>query len=361
MWRTLRNSLIWLPEYLKQHLRISRSAPQHVFFCICDHFEPYNNRADSVTAFNRIRKWVDCYPAIVEKFRDSSGNWLKYSFFYPQEEYTEADINLLATLCRAGYGEVEVHLHHDNDTSDNLRRTLLDFKNTLHEKHGLLSRDAVSGNISYGFIHGNWALDNSRKDGRWCGVNDEITILQETGCYADFTLPSAPSETQTSKINSIYYATDDPTRPKSHNSGHNVKVGGQGKGLLMVQGPLGLNWQRRKIGILPTLENGGIYPGLPVTKDRVRCWLNERVRIDGVEDIIFIKIYNHGAFEEMSELFLKRGGLATLLSCLTETCAENNHLLHFVTAREMVNVIRGLENGQHPQDNLMNYRYILSP
>ena len=59
-------------------------------------------------------------------------------------------------------------------------------------------------------------------DGRCCGVNDEIDILRETGCYADFTLPSSPSPTQTRKINSIYYAVDDPLEPKSHDWGTDV-------------------------------------------------------------------------------------------------------------------------------------------
>ena len=77
-------------------------------------------------------------------------------------------------------------------------------------RHGLLACDRRTGRPAYGFIHGNWALDNSRPDGRWCGVNNELDVLRETGCYADFTFPSAPSPTQPRKINSIYYAVDDP-------------------------------------------------------------------------------------------------------------------------------------------------------
>ena len=37
----------------------------------------------------------------------------------------------------------------------------------------------------FGFIHGNWCLDNSRADGRWCGLNNELILLRELGCYAD--------------------------------------------------------------------------------------------------------------------------------------------------------------------------------
>ncbi|MFC1831685.1 hypothetical protein ACFL0S_06655 [Thermodesulfobacteriota bacterium] len=39
-------------------------------------------------------------------------------------------------------------------------------------------------------------MDNLRPPGRWCGVNNEIDILHEMGCYADFTLLSVPSDTQ---------------------------------------------------------------------------------------------------------------------------------------------------------------------
>ena len=46
----------------------------------------------------------------------------------------------------------------------------------------------------FGFAPRNWALCNARRDGRWCGVNDELGVLRRTGCYADFTLPSATGE-----------------------------------------------------------------------------------------------------------------------------------------------------------------------
>lgn len=360
MLSSMRNSLIWLPEYIKQCLFSASIETKHVYFCVCDHFEPYNNKPDQATAYKRIKKWVDLYPGIVDSFKDSDGNKFRYSFFYPQEEYSKSDMSLLAELCVGGYGEVEIHLHHDNDTSKNLRYSLLDFKNKLHEYHGLLPIDKLNGNVSYGFIHGNWALDNSRRDGRWCGVNDELTILQETGCYADFTMPSAPHETQTRKINSIYYATDDPLRPKSHNTGTNVKVGNTGEGLLMVQGPLGLNWSNRKYGIIPRIENGGLYPKHPVTKDRIACWLNDRVMVEGVDDVIFVKLYNHGAYEEMIKQFLQRGGLATLLESLIEICAERGLFLHFVTAREMVNVILAMESGNPSHENLTDFRYTIN-
>src|SRR5207247_2261842 len=109
----------------------------------------------------------------------------------------------------------------------------------------------------YGFIHGNMALANSRKDPSFCGVNEEIRILKETGCYADFSMPTAPCVSQTRKVNSIYYATNVPGLPKSHNWGVDVETGRPPSGdLMMIQGPLAFDWHNRKFGILDLPEPG---------------------------------------------------------------------------------------------------------
>ena len=77
--------------------------------------------------------------------------------------------------------DVEIHLHHRHDTSQSLQDKLEHYRETLFHRHGLLAKGAA-GQITYGFIHGNWALDNSHPQGDHCGVNDEISILRETGC-----------------------------------------------------------------------------------------------------------------------------------------------------------------------------------
>src|SRR6202042_3079894 len=116
--------------------------------------------------------WGRDYPKMLGEFRDSDGRPPRHTFFYPMEQYVESDLEILAELCKAGYGEVEIHLHHQNDNAENLRTNLLEYKTMLASKHGLLARDQ-SGEIAYGFIHGDWALDNSLPDGSCCGVNNE--------------------------------------------------------------------------------------------------------------------------------------------------------------------------------------------
>lgn len=356
------STLHWLPHYLwrgcTRNVIRKPARPRHVYFCICDHFEPYWKGASAAVARKRIRHWIDEYPKVADRHPDSKGEVLKYSFFYPEEEYRAEDMNALAELCHAGYGEVEIHIHHDNDTADNLRRILLDYKRRLHERHGLLSIDRTSEDIAYGFIHGNWALDNSLPDGRCCGVNNEISILLETGCYADFTMPSAPCPTQTRKVNSIYWAVDNPQRPKSHDWGVDVQVGLQNEGLLMVQGPLGLNWSRRKLWLLPRIDGSGLMASNPPGRERVRLWLAQGVHVKGAEEHIFIKLHAHGAQEGTLRMLFADKGLERLLARMSSEVREMGAELHFASAREVANIIVALAEGSRAApDTMRDWRY----
>ncbi len=246
---------------------------------------------------------------------------------------------MLAGLCRLGLGEVEIHLHHDGDTSENLERTLLTAKEMLARRHGLLARDRQTGALRYGFVHGVWALDNARPDGRCCGVNDEIEILGRTGCYADFTLPSAPDPTQTRKINSIYYAIDDPRRPKSHDWGIDAGTGPvPGGALMLIQGPLVLNWRRRKWGILPRIENGCLQGNQPPDLDRVHAWLRARVQVPARPDWYFVKLHTHGAPEGNQRVLLGEPMEAFHRTLARKAGEDPNFHFHYVTAREMYNL-----------------------
>jgi hypothetical protein len=282
------------------------------------------------------------YPKLVEKHFDSKGRHPQHTFFYPQEQYRKEHLDKLAKLCKAGYGDVEIHLHHDNDTAEALKNKLETFKKQLHS-HGLLSVNE-KGVIEYGFIHGNWALDNSRKDGRWCGVNNEIQVLKETGCYADFTMPSAPHETQTKKINSIYYATGAPGKPKSHNSGVDVEVGKPPSGdLMIIQGPLALNWKARKWGLIPKIENGDITGANPPTPERIDIWVKQHIHVKGEPNWIFVKIHTHGTQERHhASLFGEAAG--DMYSYLENKYNDGiNYCLHYMTSRQMYSVIKKIE------------------
>jgi hypothetical protein len=335
----LKNIHLWLPRYL---LRRPPPAvtPTHVFFCFVDHYEPLWNKGSRHQGLERVKHWFENYPRMADNFRDADGRPPQHTFFYPAEEYVPEYLDLLAQLCGQGYGETEVHLHHDNDTAENLKATLNSFKAEL-EQHGFLS------NGRYGFIHGNWSLDNSRADGRWCGVNNELQVLRDTGCYADFTLPSAPSECQTRKINSIYYATDDPQRPKSHDTGVDVRVGGKASGdLMIVQGPLALNWSRRRFGLLPRIENSEVAHNAPAVADRVDNWVAQRIGVIDKPDWVFVKVHTHGCQEMNFSAALGTSATEMHQHLHKKYNDGTNFVLHYVTAREVFNLIKAAEAGQ---------------
>jgi len=352
-----RNALGWTPDYVRGRLR--RRLPRHglidVMFCFVDHYEPRWRRADHETEVRRVQRWVEDYPRLCRGHVDADGCAPKHSFFYPEEEYRPEHIDRLASLCTAGYGEIEVHLHHDADTSEGLRAKLRRFTRVLHEQHGALARHPDGDRLAWGFIHGNWALDNARPDGRWCGVNDELRVLAAEGCYADFTLPSAPDPCQTRWVNRIYYAEDDPMRPRSHERGTPVRVGGRPTGdLMIVQGPLGWDWQDRRVGVLPRLENADIRSAQAPTPARVDRWIRTAVGIEGRPEWVFVKIHTHGTQEGDMDTLLGEP-VDAMFRHLEERYNDGRRFrLHYVSAREMYNIIKAGEAGL--RDNPGLYR-----
>lgn len=355
-----KNMHLWLRSYLRRPRTERPSGLMHVVFCFVDHFEPRWGNADVETECRRVDEWCRRYATLAARHRDADGCPPRHTFFYPEEEYRAEHLDKLVTLCAEGCGEIEVHLHHDRDTAAGLREKLTRFARELCERHGALPREPVTGNPQFAFIHGNWCLDNARPDGRWCGVNNELVVLQEAGCYADFTLPSAPSETQTSKINSIYYAIDDPERPKSHDNGVDVAVRGVPVGnLMIVQGPLALNWRRRKWGLLPRIENGDIRANALPSPDRVDLWVRQHIHVLHRPEWIFIKVHTHGTQECDMEALLG-DPVDSMFSYLERAYNDGQrYALHYVSAREMYNIIKAAEAGLAGNPN--DYRNYLVP
>jgi hypothetical protein len=348
-WKVRERSLDrWLFPYWRQARKRRPPAPGepvHLLLCIADHYEPLVGRAPAATGRERVERWRRDYPRLFSHFRDSDGRPPRHSFFFPPEEYAPEHLDALAELCRQGLGEVEIHLHHDRDTPEGLRQALTAWRDLLAERHRLLSRRRDDGRLAYGFIHGNWALCNSRPDGRWCGVNNELDILRETGCYADFTLPSAPSTTQVPKINSIYYAVNRPG-PCSHATGLDVGSGKQPDGsLLLIQGPLLLDWRRRKWGLFPRIENGCLQDCQPPRGRRIDLWLRARVQVPARPDWFFVKLHTHGAPEWNADVLLGDEGKRFHEALAERAARDSAFRYHYVTAREMYNLVRAAESG----------------
>lgn len=361
-WRARRWIAAWLTHSGRQFVRRRRRAksPRHVLFAFVDHFEPRWRNCTYEVEVARVDRWCKDYPRLCEGMVDADGVRPQHTFFYPEEEYRPEHLDALSHLCAAGYGEIEVHLHHDNDTDAGLREKLRHFTRVLHQKHGALSKDPATGALRWAFIHGNWALDNSRPDGRWCGVNNEISILSEEGCYADFTFPSAPDATQPATVNAIYYATDDPTRPRSHDRGARVRVGGSPKDeLMIIQGPLGANWTSRKYGIFPRLENADVRFTQPPSPSRIDSWIRTGIGVVGRPEWIFVKIHTHGTQEPDMPILLGEPTRRMLAHLQGRYNDGVDYCLHYVSSREMYNIAKAAEAGR--TGNPAEYRDFLLP
>jgi hypothetical protein len=270
---------------------------------------------------------------------DASGQCPQYSFFYPQEEYRRELLDGIAEMVHLGVGDVEVHLHHDNEKHDSFVKKVTEYCRQLSETHGLLHQQ--DGRTVFGFIHGNWALDNSRPDGKWCGLNGEIALLRDLGCYADFTMPSTPSATQARIVNQIYWCTNDPNnRPKSFDRGIKATVGGGRQGdLLMITGPLGLRFGGR---LMPRIETGELAGYDLPTVLRVRRWFDLAPTIGSD---LFLKLYTHGAQERNLEPLLN-GGLASIYNWLAEEADRRGIEIHWATAWQMYQAVNALIHGR---------------
>ena len=339
----------WLASYLRRLPKSRLPGPEeevHVLLCIADHYEPRAGGPTDDIARARVERWRREYPRGFDRFADSDGRKPRHTFFFPAEEYEPEWLDSLAELCALGYGEVEIHLHHDRDTPDGLRRKLAEFRDLLAGRHGLLGRHKKTGEVGFAFIHGNWALCNPLPDGRLCGVDQELGILREAGCFVDMTMPSAPNVTQTSKINQIYYASDIPGRSCSHHVGVEVGTQTQPDGsLMLLQGPLVLDWGNRKWGLVPRTENACLQRSQPPTLRRLWNWLRAGVRVPNRPDWYFVKLHCHGATEYDADTVLGEP-MARFHEELAAQAGANPHFhYHYVSAREMYNLARAAEAG----------------
>ncbi|MBM4047233.1 MAG: hypothetical protein FJ279_19185 [Planctomycetes bacterium] len=357
-------SYIWLPSYVRRSVRRAVSVrkqhgPVHVMFCVTDHFEPKFGGVSAEQALARVQRWADEYPRLAKEFVDADGRHPRYTWFYPYHEFEPEHLLKLNALCRAGFGEVEMHLHHGNcaRTSAELEK-LVQRCLAEYSQFGVFVTAERKPRQTFGFIHGMWALDNA--DERYCGVNDEISILARAGCYADFGLP-APAELQARQANCIFYATDDPRKPKSHDSGAEVQADGRESGdLMMIPGPIGIDWRASLTRLRPRVDMGEISGALPPSPRRVDLWVRTWIHVSGRPNWVFVKAFAHGAPEESADVLLGPAARA-MHEHLQKHCNDGRRFkLHYVTAREAYNIIKAAESGKCGSPGL--YRdYIVKP
>jgi hypothetical protein len=344
-----------IPGFFWQRLkrRVPR-GPVHLMIAMADHFEPSivpeNGmlRAPSHEQEHRLDLWCHEYPRMADAWRDSDGHPFVHTYFYPAEQYDHRLIQQLAEHTRAGWGEIEIHLHHgvvEPDTAENARRQLLEFRDALVSEHGCLSYLDGVGDPKYAFVHGNFALANSA-DGCFCGVDEEMQILAETGCYADLTLPTATFHpAQIAKTNSLYECATPLSKRAPHRRGRDLERGQSPEVFpLIVQGPLMFRVGPPRSRIA-SIENGAITRGNPLSLTRLRLWKQAAIAVRGKPDWLFIKLHCHGMDPTQRDVVLGEP-MREFLRELVEGAVQRSEILHFVSAREMVNIILAACDGR---------------
>jgi len=344
-----------LPGAIRRALHAPPRGKVHLVMAMADHFEPAivpedgARRVPRAEQERRLEWWSREYPASVDRWRDHDGRPFAHTYFYPAEQYDEGLLQMLAEHCHAGWGEVEVHLHHgmgQPDTAENTRKQLSEFRDFLAYRHGCLATQPGSDELRYAFVHGNFALANSA-GGRFCGVDSEMQVLAETGCYADFTLPAGMFHpAQTSRINSLYECALPLDQAAPHREGVDLAAGRVPKIFpLMVQGPLLVDWRggMRSPGRL--LETSAITGRKPMSLARLARWKQAQITVEGRPDWIFIKVHCHGMDPTQKDA-VTGDSFRRFLQEMVQGAPARNEILHFVTAREMANIILAACDGK---------------
>lgn len=361
----------WLPSYAWQRLTRSTSrGVVHLIFALADHFEPSivpedgRARAPFPEQDRRVNHWCCEYPQSVGSWRDQEGRPFVHTYFYPAEQYDRGLVDRLASHCHEGWGELEIHLHHGMDapdTAENTRRQLVEFRDSLVFNHGSLCFLDGSDQPRYAFVHGNFALANSA-DGYACGVDDEMEILADTGCYADFTMPTAAFHpAQIGKVNSLYECSLPLNAQAPHRKGRDLHLNRPLQTFpIIVQGPLMLDFDKHARNRIGRFENAALTGANPPSLRRLQRWKQAAITVQGRPDWIFVKLHCH-SMDPTAEEAVLGSAIQRFLADLVEGAADRREIIHFVTAREMTNIIWAACDGREGNPGeYRNYRLKLA-
>ena len=146
--------IIWLPDYMRWLCKIRNNDRkiEHVLFYIVDHFEPA--KRDGLLGVEKVRNWCKNYEGIARKYCDSDGTHPKYSWFY-RYDYPNFDcINILSRSVFNNFGEIEFHLHHSYDNSENFERTIKQGIKWFNSAGAMISSENKQEK-NFGYIAGN--------------------------------------------------------------------------------------------------------------------------------------------------------------------------------------------------------------
>ena len=88
-----------------------------------------------------------------------------------------------------------------------------------------------------------------------------------------------------------------------------------------------------------------IHEGNLFNDSKVNIWENANICVEGKPEWKFIKIFTHGALEKNHDAVFGKNAKLLFNQIIQKYKNNNKYLLHFVTAREMYNIIKAAEHG----------------
>ena len=210
---------------------VRRREVRRIAYFHCDHFEPWRTfagssthqqNAEDVRVFaessaknefaRRLTLFYKAHVPITESYAAQGADRAAPDDMFGFMQRTPAQVSLFTDAIQYLRSRVDhefqVHIHHENFTSNSGHRDPRLIEYFSDPKHGHLDEARVELVVKrtleaireetrlpmdrWFFVHGVWALNAS--DTRVCRVTDEIAMLMRNGCLGDFTFPAGRSD-----------------------------------------------------------------------------------------------------------------------------------------------------------------------
>jgi len=350
-----KNIHIWLLNYLSRNTKSffskkTNDSVKDIMFLFVDHFELAGKE-------DRLNAWMNEYPKLVNKFKDWDGVKPQHTWFSALDLIDEHELSQIKKLVDNGLGEVELHWHHSHKSSEEFINDFNEGMAVFH-KYGFMLPYRKGEHSCFSFIHGNWSLNNARGE-KFCGIENEIKILKDLGCYGDYTFPALFTDSQPKYVNQISY-TNENVLGNGYFTAREAEVGKPQKDseFMIMQGPLAINYKDWRHKWHPTIEDGDINKNhTQGSKSRIDCWIRQNIHVKNNPNWVFVKVFCHGAQDYKS---LTSEAMLDMYKYLESKYNDGEkYRLHYVTARESYNIIKAAEEGKEGNPN--EYRDYLIP
>ncbi|MFH1378685.1 MAG: hypothetical protein ABII23_00270 [bacterium] len=313
---------VWFPGHVKRILRrtLFPKKPVHIILMFTYVFDEFNRFHKNM--INRFLLWEQQLCKLAQKHQDSDGKPPVCSFFVPILNYDTQVLLRLSALCQKGLGEIELYLPESVTASESVQKMFL------------ASLDILS---TFGISHSynGESKKNKRFFSVWCNphrVTDaDISFLHEHGCYADFSLPHVNRASRFTNNQLYYYAPLSYAETKEK--------------FLHVPGAAGINYFDLRNIYAPRTDSGFISMADKPSVLRSWLWEKNAPGFSRKPDWRVIRL-NARPFPEDDHANLIGRYLDRFYTRYEKNFRKNPNTLHYVSGRELCNIITAGENGE---------------